>query len=215
MRTNPLHFAMLGLTLLLAASGCATRGYVRRQMTDLRTDMDSADLALRSDLQSVRSSAASADTTASAANRSVRSVRDLALGRVAYREITRYQIHFAFNSAEPQTGSGATLEQAADQITRNPQALIELYGFADPTGSAAYNLELGRRRAEAVLRALTECVPGQLGRFQLVSYGADPPAQEASRLGAGAERRQVEVVLVEKTEPEKTNEAISDAVPRP
>ena len=76
---------------------------------------------------------------------------------------------------------------------------MQIFGFADPTGPQEYNLELGRRRAEAVERFSITNAPSQLSRVQTISFGEDLPASEASRLGAGnKERRQVLVVLIER-----------------
>ncbi len=217
MRSVHLRIGAIGVLALLAAgaTGCATRGYVRDQVAGLRTSMVTADDSLGKELQAVQGVASGADSRATAAVRRVDSVQEMALGWVGYREVDRYRVYFPFNSADPEAESGAVLEQVAENLGRNPQMLVELYGFADPTGPAAYNLELGRRRAEAVLRLLADCVPGRLGRFQAVSFGERPPQREEANLGTGAARRLVEIVLVEKTAPDATNEAISTRLPRP
>ena len=216
MRYGTLRIGLIGLIFLfLGSAGCATRSYVRRQVMDLRAAMTVADDSLDAGLQGVRGLAADADSRATAAVQGLRSAQDLALGRVGYREVNRYQVYFAFDSAEPEASSAAVLERVKDQISRNPHLLVELYGFADPTGPAAYNLELGRRRAESVLRDLADRVPGRLGRFQAVSFGETPPVQEMAGLGAGGQRRQVEIVLVERTRPEEGGEAITSSEPTP
>jgi outer membrane protein OmpA-like peptidoglycan-associated protein len=204
-----------GMVLILGSSGCASRGFVRRQLSDLRTELYASNDTLQSHLRVVQGKAGDAESMATTAIRDLRSTQDLALGRVGYREVNRSSVHFALGSAEPETGSEAVLEQVADQINREPHLLIELYGFTDPTGSTAYNLELGRRRAEAVMRDLTNGSPGQLNRFQLISYGESLPAQEASSLSDAAQRRQVEIVLVEKIAPEKANAPVASRESRP
>lgn len=198
----PMGMAVMAI-LLLGSGGCATRGFVRGQIADLRSEMNTSNESMRADIGNAKGAAAEADSKAVSAVQGIHSVQDLALGHVGYKETSRYSIHFPFNSAEPLADSDPILEKAAEQISQSPQTLVELYGFCDPKGSEAYNYELGRRRAETVLRHLSDCVPGQLSRVQLVSFGKNPPAREEANLGTGASRRQVEIVLLEKTVPEK------------
>src|SRR5262249_3785960 len=88
-------------------------------------------------------------------------------------------------------------EEIASRLQSHPEYVVDVYGFTDSKGSTKYNYELGRRRAEAVVRSLAERVPGSLHRFAAVSYG------EASYGGEAASneptRRRVEISLVERT----------------
>jgi outer membrane protein OmpA-like peptidoglycan-associated protein len=193
---------------VLAMSGCASRGYVQRQMTDLRSAMASANDSLRTHIRDVQGTAADASYRAAAAVHGLRTVEEMALGRVGYREVSRQSVYFARNSAEPEPASAGTLDQVAEQLFRDPQLLVELYGFTDPSGSAAHNLELGRRRTESVLRKLTAGVPGRLLRFQAISFGEELPYGDPSP-GTPAERRRVQIVVLEKVAPDKAGDQIS------
>jgi outer membrane protein OmpA-like peptidoglycan-associated protein len=48
----------------------------------------------------------------------------------------------------------AKIDAFLDYLTRNPDVKMSLQGFADQRGNAAYNVDLSRRRAEAVRAAL-------------------------------------------------------------
>ena len=52
-----------------------------------------------------------------------------------------------------------------------PGALVTVEGFADPSGSAAYNMQLGQRRAQAVQEYLATSGGFGADRLKAVSYG--------------------------------------------
>jgi peptidoglycan-associated lipoprotein len=81
-------------------------------------------------------------------------------------------VHFEFSSSELREGDRPVLDRFASVVTEYyPGALVTVEGFTDPSGSAAYNMQLGRRRAEAVQEYLA--TSGGLGADNLkaVSYG--------------------------------------------
>jgi outer membrane protein OmpA-like peptidoglycan-associated protein len=172
------------------------------QITQLRADMESghADLATRID--EATQSADEAMARAEAAYGSAEGTRQLALGKVGYREAEHDRIYFAFNSAELSPEAEATLASVAAQIENNPQYLVDLYGFADPTGPPEYNLTLGKLRADAALRYLAANAKGQLSRYQTISFGEGIPERELQGMSTKDEQRQVLISLVERVEVE-------------
>jgi peptidoglycan-associated lipoprotein len=87
------------------------------------------------------------------------------------------------------------LGQIADVIRRvYPSALVTIEGFADPAGTVQYNLDLSRRRAEAVKRIMVERFGMPDRQFKTVGYGEQPvrqvnPGARAGDAGAGRNRR--------------------------
>ncbi len=65
-------------------------------------------------------------------------------------------VHFAPGSAELDAEQRALLARHAEYLVAHPHAMVAVTGHADPRGSAAANLELSRRRAEAVAAVLRE-----------------------------------------------------------
>ena len=63
-------------------------------------------------------------------------------------------VHFAFNQATLSEASQQILTPIATVLRDHPDYSITLYGHTDARGSAAYNLNLGERRAQAVERFL-------------------------------------------------------------
>ena len=88
---------------------------------------------------------------------------------------TPYVVHFAFNDSSLDATARAELDVQARWIMQHPTIRFSVYGHTDKVGSDAYNQDLGRDRAEAVIAYL-------LGRgvsfAQLelkVSMGEDAP----------------------------------------
>jgi outer membrane protein OmpA-like peptidoglycan-associated protein len=71
-------------------------------------------------------------------------------GRVAL-----YGIHFAFDSDALQPESDPTLAEIATLLSGDPALALYVVGHTDMTGAHAYNMDLSRRRAAAVVAALT------------------------------------------------------------
>lgn len=181
------------------AGGCATKGFVRENMREMRDEMSRVEKRLGDRSDQIATLAGEAKSSADLALAGVADARDLALGNTEFKETARYRVSFAWNSAKFDESSRAALDAAAEEIAGNPQFVVNVLGFADPSGSEEYNLALGRRRADAVVRYLLDRRPADLGRFQSISFGETPPSIEAFDLGDGAARRQVLVVLLERT----------------
>ncbi len=81
-------------------------------------------------------------------------------GMATTTEPGRYQVFFAFDSAELDPQARQTVREAADDWRRTGSAQISLVGHTDTSGTSDYNLRLSERRAEAVQSALiAEGVP--------------------------------------------------------
>lgn len=62
--------------------------------------------------------------------------------------------YFDYNSDQPYNQSVGGLRFVSDYLKAKPEAKIEILGYADPVGGAAYNKELSKRRAENVKNIL-------------------------------------------------------------
>jgi peptidoglycan-associated lipoprotein len=57
-------------------------------------------------------------------------------------------------------------------VSKNyPQAVVTVEGFTDPSGSASYNMRLGRKRADAVRDYLMNNGGMSADQVRVVSYG--------------------------------------------
>ena len=74
--------------------------------------------------------------------------------RVAVEQLR--EVHYAFDRAEVLPESEPALRMLYKLLTDNPEVSIRLLAHTDRHGPAGYNLRLSQRRAEAVVRYLTE-----------------------------------------------------------
>ncbi|HKW54487.1 MAG TPA: OmpA family protein [Stellaceae bacterium] len=85
-----------------------------------------------------------------------------------------FRINFAFNSAVIPPAHFAQLDRVAELLREEPALSLAVEGHTDAVGNADYNIELSRRRAEAVVHYLTDHgVDGQ--RLMAVGKGKTEP----------------------------------------
>lgn len=108
--------------------------------------------------------------------------------------LTLEDVLFDFDAAELNPGADATMDRIAEFLNANPERNIVIEGHTDSTGSATYNQELSRERANAVRRALVERGV-DAGRIETRGLGEEYPlATNESTAGRQLNRR-VEVVV--------------------
>jgi len=102
-------------------------------------------------------------------------------------------IYFDFDKSEVKPEYRALVEAHAQYLAGNPQATVTLEGHADERGTREYNMALGERRANAVLRLMT--LLGASGQqIRTVSYGEERPAAVGHDDSAWSKNRRVEIV---------------------
>lgn len=74
----------------------------------------------------------------------------LVVDKQAESEALPNVVHFALDQATLSDASQQILTDIANVLLKNTDYSITLYGYTDARGSAAYNLALGQRRAQAV-----------------------------------------------------------------
>ncbi|WP_284177897.1 OmpA family protein [Rhabdaerophilum sp. SD176] len=104
-----------------------------------------------------------------------------------------YGITFEFNKAEIRSESRPQIDQIVAYLKANPQVAIVVAGHTDAKGGFDYNVDLSRRRAQAVVQALTAA---GIGANRLTPFGAgmaSPVATNETEAGQ-AQNRRVEIV---------------------
>jgi len=108
-------------------------------------------------------------------------------------------VTFEFDSATLADEQTPVLDRFADVYTEYyGGGLVTVEGFTDQAGSAAYNVRLGKNRAEGVKSYLTEIAGLDPQWVRTVSYGESPERLVApGRFGpdAGSENRRVVLVI--------------------
>jgi peptidoglycan-associated lipoprotein len=102
-------------------------------------------------------------------------------------------VFFAFDSDELSPAGKETLQQMATYLAAKPAAAITVEGHCDDAGTPEYNLALGARRAEAIVKYLTNLGVNK-DRLRAVSYGEERPMVAGSHPSAQAQNRRGELV---------------------
>ena len=106
-----------------------------------------------------------------------------------YKPANQAVVHFAVNKDTLTKDEKAKLDDVAMQVGSLQRYFITIEGFTDQTGSAAYNDQLSRERANAVISYLvgSHDIPVYrihmvgLGKQKLIDEGKGRKAREASR----------------------------------
>lgn len=104
-------------------------------------------------------------------------------------------ILFAVDSAELAPSMISDLGVVARNLLQYPDSKVDVRGHTDNTGSAIYNQDLSRMRADAVAQVLyRNGVP--YDRVNSVGYGEDRPVASNLTEAGKAQNRRVEIVIV-------------------
>ena len=109
-------------------------------------------------------------------------------------------VHFGYDVAALRELDKPLLDRFAMVVKMHfPDALVTVEGFADPSGSEAYNINLGMRRAGSVKQYLTTAGGLAPDRVKTVSYGESPDRQVVPGARGpgmtGIENRRVALVI--------------------
>jgi OOP family OmpA-OmpF porin len=110
-------------------------------------------------------------------------------GRVAL-----YGIFFEFDKADLKAESNPTLMEIAQLLKSDPKLAILIVGHTDNQGAYDYNIELSRRRAEAVTKALVANHGADAKRLRGAGVGMLAPAASNDAEEGRAKNRRVEIV---------------------
>ncbi len=108
-----------------------------------------------------------------------------------YTVLNQEQIRFKFNSAKLDDQGKKVLDDIAQKIKENPDAILVMEGHTDATGPADYNIQLGQKRLEAVMRYLVVDQEVPMNRISDMSFGKDKPLNPNKGKEARAENRSV------------------------
>ncbi len=215
------HIEVVMIASVLLLGGCATKKYVAGQVDPVNSKVSEVDKnqkntqrQLEADepkISAADEKASSADARATdalgradAASKKSDQVRaDLRNelnDRIAniddYKAAGNVTVLFKFDSAKLSDDARQQLDQmASSQVGSLKRYFVAIQGFTDKIGSAEHNLELSRRRAEAVQTYLVAQHNVPVYRIQIVGLGNDKPVDEGKSREAREKNRRVEVTL--------------------
>ena len=101
-------------------------------------------------------------------------------------------VTFAVDSTTISPSFRAALDEVAASLQKYPNSLVDVMGHTDSTGSDSYNLDLSRRRAEAVANHLVQRGVSR-ARIATVGYGEQYPRADNTTEQGRALNRRVEI----------------------
>jgi peptidoglycan-associated lipoprotein len=104
------------------------------------------------------------------------------------------RVFFEFDSAELNADGRSALDANATILGEYPDIRVEVQGHADERGTTEYNLALGQKRADAVVRYLLSRNVST-SRVKSVSYGEERPSDGRSVEAAWSSNRRAEFVV--------------------
>jgi peptidoglycan-associated lipoprotein len=101
-------------------------------------------------------------------------------------------VYFDFDSYVVKDEYRPVIEVNAKALTTNRKMKMAVEGHTDDRGSSEYNLALGQRRAEAVVKSLT-LLGADPTQLEAVSFGKERPAVQGETEEAWAKNRRAEL----------------------
>jgi len=186
---------LVGLTVAglvgLLGWGCASTSFVKKRTQEIE-DMTKANQAKIQQLEEKLSVAdAKAGDALSTARDALRKAEEAA-GYAGYKVIGEREVNFDFDKYDLTQMAKNILDEIGTSMQQNPALILEIEGHTDNIASDAYNLMLGRKRAESVKRYLADKFNIALHRIFSISYGeSKPKALNDTRTGRASNRRAV------------------------
>jgi peptidoglycan-associated lipoprotein len=166
------------LAIVVGLAGCAAKVKqedFNSEMAKLRQEMQAGDQAVGARVDSTNQALAEQRARVEALEQELQAFRSeytVSIEKVRGQLKFNVPVHFDFANSELREADRPVLDRFASVVTEYyPGALVTVEGFADPSGSASYNMQLGMRRAEAVQEYLA--TSGGFGgdKLKAVSYG--------------------------------------------
>jgi peptidoglycan-associated lipoprotein len=102
-------------------------------------------------------------------------------------------VYFDYDSFVVKDEFRPVVEGNARQLATDRKLRMAIEGHTDERGGREYNLALGQKRSEAVLKALT-LLGANDAQLEAVSFGKERPAAQGSDEAAWAKNRRAEIV---------------------
>ena len=143
---------------------CATKGFVRTSVRDERAARIAADSGLSNmittEVAGVRSEVTTDKNDVASLRNDLTALRTEFGAKITAMEEGlkfAFPVNFAFDDAAVREADKAALDRFAGVVNKYYSgSLITVEGFADPAGSTRYNMDLSKRRADAVAAYLGE-----------------------------------------------------------
>jgi len=175
-----------------------TQKDVQKNTTDIAATDEKATGADRR-AQDAANRAQQADQKATQDAQQIASVRD-AFGNAItnldnYKVVQSATVLFPFDSAQLKKDEKSQLDQLISQTNGLKRYFIAVEGYTDKTGDTQYNVELSKRRAEAVVQYLAGQKDVDFNKIHTIGLGNVKPVDEGKNKDSRAKNRRVEIKI--------------------
>jgi OmpA-OmpF porin, OOP family len=205
---------------LISTVGCATKGYVRNQVTPINNKIDELNDITAKNTQGIKDADSKADQGITAANAADQKAGDAAssanqanqgVARVGnglngltgtvenldnYKPVANTTIQFGINKYTLTKADQQMLDEFAQQIGQQKHYIVQVQGFTDATGPTEYNYQLSQKRADAVIQYLAAKYNVPPYRIYIIGLGKENPVAENKNATGRAKNRRVDVQLM-------------------
>lgn len=212
--------SLLVVVGLLSTVGCATKGYVRNQVTPINNKIDELNDITAKNTQGIKDADSKADQGITAANAAdqkagaAASSADQANQGVArvgtglnglqgtvenldnYKPVANTTLQFGVNKYTLTKADQQMLDEFAQQIGQQKHYIVQVQGFTDATGPTEYNYQLSQKRADAVIQYLAAKYNVPPYRIYIIGLGKENPVAENKNAAGRAKNRRVDVQLM-------------------
>lgn len=216
--------ASLAAAGMLFSAGCATKNYVRKEVTPVvnqvneldamtaknTTQIRDVDARSQQGISGVNAKSAEADQKAQAAGVRASEAQTIATDAATraqklsdvvanldnYQPVAEASVHFAFDKDNLTKRSKAALDQFGAEVPNAKGYIVELTGGTDSVGDKMYNYNLSERRAAAVVQYLVANHGVPAHKIYVIGLGEDKQAAPNRSSKGRAENRRVEVRLL-------------------
>ena len=191
--------------MLACFSGCAKQAVLKEEITPTATAapkvsapaVKAPEKSVSPDKETVKKRAEQEQAAKEEARKQADKLKATAKEAAAVSTKGTYEmvdIHFAFDKFNLMDEARGTLSKHAEWLNKNKAVKIVVEGHCDERGTAEYNLALGERRANAVVKFLLDLgIDSQ--RIKAISYGAELPLDHGHNEEAWAKNRRVHFIV--------------------
>lgn len=178
--------------MLLLIAGCGVnKDYVAQQISESEARTSGEISSLRDKTDGNASEIARLQSLAGELSDKTDMAINKAKGFENYKIIWEGIINFDFDSYAVTGIAEQILMEAGEKMEQSPRSVIEIAGHSDPTGSASYNLMLGKERANSSKRFLNDRFGISLYRMFVISYGEEKPTAMLNENQSASQNRRV------------------------
>jgi outer membrane protein OmpA-like peptidoglycan-associated protein len=215
MNKNKITFLVATVVVLglLSGTSCATKKYVLGEVASLDQKVEGMESTVEENQKRIKEHDERLSTLGSLITQNqsemsqqkseldgkIDEVRRFAQGKLILQEVLRNdEAKFEFNSADLPDEAKTMLDQFVQTlIAQNRGLYLEIQGHTDSTGEEAWNVFLGKLRAEAVMDYLHDKYNIPLHRMEVISYGSSKPIADNSTSEGRAQNRRVVILVYE------------------